>query len=112
MLEASAVASLVRMNDEQLNHHEFDGASDMLFNILYAEMNAVEEVVESNEIKHLNTMTKCDLLPTPLSSPEDSNYLSPLQCYIRENCVEYFEATGADIDCKSSSKSQQQRGRR
>lgn len=106
------MASLVRMNDEQLNHHEFDGASDMLFNILYAEMNAVEEVVESNEIKHLNTMTKCDLLPTPLSSPEDSNYLSPLQCYIRENCVEYFEATGADIDCKSSSKSQQQRGRR
>ena len=29
-------------------------------------------------------------LPMPLSTPNDAQFLSPLQCYIRQHCVEFF----------------------
>ena len=32
------------------------------------------------------------IMPRSLFTPRDSQFLSPLQCYIRNNCIEYFEA--------------------
>ena len=110
VLEAAAVESLLRMNAEQLNRDECDGASDVLFGIYSAGIN----VKESNKIANRSGMDfyrPKGNLSIPLSTPDDADYLSPLQCYIRKHCVEYFEATDAD-NSNSSSKHKQQRGRR
>ena len=109
VLEAAAVESLLRMNAEQLNRDERDGASDLLFAIYSAEMNIKESPKTAYRSK-TDSEAKGDL-SIPLSSPEDVDYLSPLQCYIRKHCVEYFEATDTDSP-NSSSKHKQQRGRR
>lgn len=112
LLEAAAIQSLLHMNRERLNRTERDGASDVLFSIyagLDRRITSNEESTCTNNITPFKPTT--DNASIPLSSPADADSLSPLQCYIRSHCVEYFEATeseGAD----STSKNQQQRGRR
>jgi hypothetical protein len=100
--EQAAAACLVRMNSQQLNHDECDGASDVLFHI-YSEMSG-ESLRPTNEIKLFKPTTES--LAMPLASPKDADFLSPLQIYIRQHCVEYFEATELEDESK------QQRGRR
>lgn len=39
-------------------------------------------------------------LPMPLADSRDDRYLSPLQCYIRKHCVEYFAATASNAGTK------------
>lgn len=47
---------------------------------------------DSNKILITDTsrLTTNHFMPMPLSTPHDSAFLSPLQCYIRENCIEFF----------------------
>lgn len=40
---------------------------------------------------------KSSSLPMPVAGYNDDEYLSPLQCYVRAQCIEYFAAT-ADAD--------------
>ena len=42
-------------------------------------------------------MNKEPSFSMPLSLPEDSRWLSDLQCYVRSRCCEFFTATDADI---------------
>jgi hypothetical protein len=111
LLEAAAVESLVRMNSEQLDRDECDAASDVLFGILSGRSH--QDPTPSGKVAGISSKSPTGGISIPLSSPEDADYLSPLQCYIRAHCVEYFEATESEgVDSKSPSKNQQQRGRR
>lgn len=112
LLEAAAIECLRGLNSELLNRDELDGASDVLFSI-YADLdgrrtaNAVATYT-NNDTPFEPTRNSTSI---PLSSPDDEEFLSPVQCYIRSHCVEYFEATEAE-GADSASKHQQQRGRR
>lgn len=113
LLEAAAVETLVRMNSEQIDGDECDGATDVLFEILSAGVNgrSRQNPTPSDHVASFKSSTGG--MSIPLSSPDDADYLSPVQCYIRAHCVEYFEATESEgADPKSQSKNQQQRGRR
>ena len=39
-------------------------------------------------------------LPIPLADTNDEEYLSPLQCYIRKTCLEYFAADASNATSK------------
>jgi len=39
-------------------------------------------------------------LPMPIAHAHDERYLSPLQCYIRKTCLEYFAATASNVTTK------------
>ncbi|KAL3804578.1 hypothetical protein ACHAW5_004581 [Stephanodiscus triporus] len=39
-------------------------------------------------------------LPMPIAHAHDERYLSPLQCYIRKICLEYFAATASNVTTK------------
>jgi hypothetical protein len=39
-------------------------------------------------------------LPLPIADAHDERYLSPLQCYIRKTCLEYFAATATNNTTK------------
>lgn len=119
ILDEAAAACLVRMNSQRLNSDDCHQASEALFNIL-SEMTAdvFNEKIEGFDGIEAFKPTMANLA-IPLASPSDSDTLSPLQCYIRAHCVEYFEATLSDVspsrlsaDFKSTSKNKQQRGRR
>ena len=119
IVDEAAAASLVWMNSQQLSSDDCHQASEALFNIL-SEMTADDfsKKIEGFDGIEVFKPTMANLA-IPLASPSDSDILSPLQCYIRAHCVEYFEATLSDVspsrlsaDFKNSSKSQQQRGRR
>lgn len=78
----------------------------MLFHI-YSEMSGESlppKDSATNEIQLSKPTTES--LAMPLASPKDADFLSPLQIYIRQHCVEYFEATELEDESK------QQRGRR
>ncbi|KAL3798831.1 hypothetical protein HJC23_004619 [Cyclotella cryptica] len=118
-LDEAAAACLVRMNSQALSIDECQQASEALFAILSEtttdDFNKKIEVFAAMQT-FKPTMAN---LAIPLASESDSDTLSPLQCYIRAHCVEYFEATLSDVspsissaDFKNSSRNQQQRGRR
>ena len=44
----------------------------------------------SNNNVHRHHPQNRTQLPMPLSTPNDAQFLSPLQCYIRQHCVEFF----------------------
>ena len=39
-------------------------------------------------------------LPIPIADSSDGQYLSPLQCYVRKHCAEYFAATASNTATK------------
>jgi hypothetical protein len=113
MLDASAAACLVRIHSQPLTSDECNGASDALFDV-YSKIDE-PSVRFSNNIQRETFKPTMTNLAIPLSSTIDAGVLSELQCYIRAHCVEYFEATQADVspgDPKNATKNQQQRGRR
>ncbi len=42
--------------------------------------------------QHARENDTSQFLPMPFYRPRDSDFLSPLQCYIRKNCIEFFAA--------------------
>ena len=60
-----------------------------------------KEVIEASK-GHFRELSK----PILLSLEEDKEWLTPLHCFVRKNCIEAFTATQADVDlpCKGKRK--------
>lgn len=80
----AAAACLVQMHRQQLNRGECDSASEALFHIISGihREKSYQKAVNSNVIKLFKTASAN--LAIPLAAPDDADYLSPLQCYIRQ----------------------------
>ena len=62
-----------------------------------------EDVAQSMEVAMVpfrNNAVGAEELPIPVAAPADSQYLSPLHCFLRQACVEYFAAASNDITSK------------
>lgn len=53
-------------------------------------MSSATDIVGSNN----NIITS---LPAPIADSRDGQHLSAQQCFLREKCIEYFEASALDV---------------
>lgn len=112
--EAVAAQKLLQMKHYQPSIGECRATSQLLSTILH-QTNAL---YSSDQRKSLTTprcstaVAQCiaagdddereliTRLPIPLADTNDEEYLSPLQCYIRKTCLEYFAADASNATSK------------
>mmetsp|Transcript_7958 Transcript_7958/g.16649 ORF Transcript_7958/g.16649 Transcript_7958/m.16649 type:complete len:633 (+) Transcript_7958:87-1985(+) len=111
--EEVAASLLVTMKQRELSNEESAEACDVIFSILCKTvanssssfpiddndeneptiLKMPSETAEDNE----NQPTYPSGMPISLACPEDAEFLSPLQCYIRTQLTEYFAADSQDF---------------
>ncbi|KAL7465954.1 hypothetical protein ACHAXS_006264 [Conticribra weissflogii] len=112
--EEEAASLLVTMRQRELSNEESAEACDVIYSILcktVANNSASFPIIDDNDeteptIPKIpsetvdgkeNSLTYPSGMPITLACPEDTEFLSPLQCYIRSQLTEYFAADSQDF---------------
>mmetsp|Transcript_45334 Transcript_45334/g.95111 ORF Transcript_45334/g.95111 Transcript_45334/m.95111 type:complete len:172 (-) Transcript_45334:812-1327(-) len=64
------------------------------------DVDATSQSENSSPAPFKNTVCSNFDLPIPVAGSRDGQYLSPLQCYIRQHCAEFFAATKSNAATK------------
>ena len=107
--EEAAASYLVGMKHQQLSQEECRVTSELCYSIMFETDDSLKESQSCNADDDVSTIwvdstkrpssiqgngiTKIFQMPIALAAPRDTQFLSPLQCYIRLHCTEYFVAT-------------------